>query len=125
MPFLDVRQPTRIEDATKQLQVVVFLAASSWISALRASGADGVFVRPFFENEQDKLVYRSVPLPRDASVDAAFRQAAFIGDNAFGVVPFGQGYGIRVKSQNVEEVLRQVQPDNADYFLSKRLNIYG
>ena len=94
VPFLDVRQPTRVAGATDELQVVVFLALSFLISALRGSGTDGV------------LVYDSVLLPRHASLDAAIRQAAFIGDNAFGVVPFGQGYGIRLKSQNSEEVLR-------------------
>ena len=123
--FLDVRQPTRVAGATEQMQAVAFLPASSWISALRASGTDGVFVRPFFENDQDKLVYRSVPLPRENSLDAAIRQAAFIGEGAFGVVPFGQGYGVRVKSENFEEVLRQVQPENADSFLGKRWEISG
>ena len=114
VPFLDVQQPTRVAGATEQLQVVVFLAASSLTLALRASGTDGVFVRPFFENDHDKFVYRSVPLSREAFLDTAIRQESFIGESAFGVVPFGQGYGIRVKSKNFEQVLRQVQPDNAN-----------
>ena len=87
--FSNVQEPTRVAGATEQLQALAFLQASSWISALRASGTDGVFVQPFFENEHDKFVYRSVPLAREASLDAAIRQASFIGETAFAVVPFG------------------------------------
>ena len=47
--FLDVRQPTCVVGTTEQLQAVVFLPAASWILAFRASGIDGVFVRPCFE----------------------------------------------------------------------------
>ena len=83
VPFLDVRQHTRVAGATEQVQVVAFLATSSWISALRASGTDGACVRPFFENDKDEVVYPSMPLPRDAYLDAAIRQAAFIRDIAF------------------------------------------
>ena len=95
MLFFDVRQPTRVAGATGRLQVVVFLAASLWISAFRASGTDGVSFRLFFGNDHDKFVYCSVQLAREACLDAAIRQASFFGENAFGVVPFGQGYGIR------------------------------
>ena len=77
------------------LQVVVFMADTSLISALRASGTDGVFVRPFIKNEQDKMLYRVAPLPVDVSLPTAIRQAACIGGKAFGVVPYSQGFGIR------------------------------
>ena len=52
--FLDVSQPTRPAGATASLQAIVFMPANSLIPALRASGVDGVFVRPFIENDQDR-----------------------------------------------------------------------
>ena len=73
-----MRQPTRVAGATGRLQVVVFLAASLWISAFRASGTDGVSFRLFFGNDHDKFVYCSVQLAREACLDAAIRQASFL-----------------------------------------------
>ena len=105
IPFLDVGHPTRPAGATEMLQVVLFMPVASLVAALRANGTDGVFVRPFIENEQDKLLYRIAPLPVDVSLPAAIRQAAFIGDKAFGVVPYGRGFGIRVKAQDFQEIL--------------------
>ena len=51
IPFLDVRHPTRPAGATEMLQVVLFMPAASFVAALRASGTDGVFVRPFIEHD--------------------------------------------------------------------------
>ena len=59
------------------------MAASSWILTLRASVTDGVFVRSFLKTDQETTAYRSVPLTRNASVDAAILQTAFIRDNGF------------------------------------------
>ena len=68
------------------------MAAASFTSALRASGANEVFARIFIENEQDKMLYRVAPLPIDVSMPAAIRQATFIGDKAFGVARYGRGF---------------------------------
>ena len=43
--FLDVRPPTRVAGAKGKLQVVVFVPRTAWISILRASGLEGIFVR--------------------------------------------------------------------------------
>ena len=96
------------------------MAANAWITALRANGTDGVFVRPFVERDEDKLVYRAVAMPRDTTLATAVRQAPFYGEKAFGVVPYGSGCGIRVKSEHFEEMLYQIQPDHAEQFLGKR-----
>ena len=121
----DVRQPTRPAGCTDTLQIVVLMGAHAWITALRASGTDGVFVRPFVERDEDKLVYRAVPMPRDTTLVTAIRQAVFYGEKAFGVVPYGSGYGIRLKSEHFEEMLRQIQPEHAEQFLGKRWEISG
>ena len=94
----DVCQPTRPAGCTDTLQVMVFITANALIIALRASGTDGIFVRPFVERDEDKFVYRAVPMPRDTTLATAIRQAAFYAEKAFGVVPYGSGYGILLKS---------------------------
>ena len=123
--FLDVRPPTRGAGAPDMLQVIVFLPSSAWIQVLRASGTDGVFVRPFFENDQDKNLYRVVPMPSSSSLAASIRQAQFFGETAFGVMPYANGYGIRVKSEDFENVLLQIHPEDADQFLGKKWEISG
>ena len=65
--FLDISNPTRPAGATDSLQSIVYLSAASLFTALRASGIDGVFVRTFIENDQDRLIYRAAPLPMDTS----------------------------------------------------------
>ena len=100
--FLDVSNPTRPAGATDSLQSIVYLPASSLITALRSSGLDGVFVRPFIESDQDRMIYRAAPLPLDMSLVSAVRQAAFFGDKAYGVVPFAHGFGIRVKTADYQ-----------------------
>ena len=123
--FWDVSNPTRPAGATDSLQSIVYLPASSLITALRSSGLDGVFVRPFIESDQDRMLYRAAPLPLDISLESAVRQASFFGEKAYGVVPFAHGFGIRVKTADYPEILTQIQPDNASQFLGKRWEISG
>ena len=89
------------------------MPANSLVPALRASGLDGVFVRPFIENDQDRLLYRAAPFALDISLAAAVRQANFFGEKAFGVVPFARGLGVRVKSSDYIEILNQIQPEKS------------
>ena len=84
--FLDVRPPTRQAGVEDVLQIVVFVFAFAFTILLRASGKDGVITRPFFESDADKNMYRCVPLDTGISVQAALRQADFLGDQAFGVI---------------------------------------
>ena len=117
--FLDVRPPTRIAGATDGLQVIVFVPVSAWIPILRASGVDGIFVRQFIESDHDRGIYRAVPMPVEATLATCLGQAQFLGEKAFGVVPYGGGFGIRVKSADFEEVLSLLQPEKRDQFLGK------
>ncbi len=123
--FLDVRPPTRPAGAEDLLQVVVFVSTVSFVPLLRAGGKDGVIVRPYFESDADKQVYRSVPLAVGTSLAAAVRQAEFLGEKAFGVVATAQGFGVRVKTESFEEVLRQVRPDDYQQFLGTKWEISG
>ena len=99
---LDVSNPTRPAGATDSLQSIVYLLATSLITALRASGLDGVFVRPFIESDQDRLIYRAAPLPMDISLESDVRQAGFFSEKAYRVVPFARGFGVRVKTADYQ-----------------------
>ena len=123
--FLDMRPPTRIAGATSALQVVVFLQVSVSTAILRASGLDGIFVRQFIENDRDRAIYRTVPMPVDATLATCIGQAAFLSENAFGVVPYDTGFCIRVKSCDFDEILALLQPHKRDQFSCKILEISG
>ena len=105
---LDVRPPTRFASAPDMLQVIVTLPMSSWVQILRASGIDGVVVRPFVETDQKKLIYRAVPLPARTTLASGIRQAQFLRENAFGVVTYAAGFGIRLKSKDFNNIFLQV-----------------
>ena len=123
--FLDISNPTRPAGATDSLQSIVYLSAASLFTALRASGIDGVFVRTFIENDQDRLIYRAAPLPMDISLESAVHKAAFFGDKSFGVVPFALGFGIRVNTLDYIYILNQIQPVDAGQFIGNRWEISG
>ena len=95
--FLHVSQLTRLADATDSLHAIVLMPANFLISAFRASGVDGVFMRPFIESDQNRLLYRAVPFPLETALQAAVRQANLFGDKAFGVNSFARTFGVRVK----------------------------
>ena len=64
-------------------------------------------------------------MPIDATLQVALRQAQFLGDKAFGVVPYGTGFGIRVKSEHFQEVLTHINPEKKDQFVGAKLEISG
>ena len=93
-----MRPPTRIVGAKDGLQVVVFVPRGAWIPVLRSSGLDCICVRQFIETDKDRLIYKAVPMPVGATLATCLGQAQFLGEKAFGVVPYGSAFGIRVKS---------------------------
>ena len=64
-------------------------------------------------------------MPMDASLATSLGQAQFLPDKAFGVVPYGAGFGIRVKSCDFEEVLTLLQQQKRKQFHGKTLEISG
>ena len=112
--FLDVRPPTCLAGAKDDLQVVVFVPCSARIQILRASGVDGHFVRQFIETDQDRLIYRAVPMPVDAALPTCVGQAQLFGERAVGVVPYGCAFGIQMKSFDFEEILSLLQPEQRE-----------
>ena len=123
--FLDVRPPTRIAGARDGLQVIVFLPVSACIQILRASGLDGIFVRQFIENDKDRQIYKAVPMPVGATLATCIGQAQCLGDKAFGVVPYGSGFCIRVMTCDVEEIRTLLQPQKRDQFSCKNFQFQG
>ena len=71
------------------------------------------------------MLYRAAPLPLDISLESAVRQASFFGEKAYGVVPFARGFGVRVQTADYQEILTQIQPENARQFIGNRWEISG
>ena len=94
--------------AELKLELKLELEPSAWIGILRASGIDGVFVRQYIESDQDRSLYKAVPMPVDAQLSTCVAQAQFLGEKAFGVVKYGGGFGIRVKSCDFDEILTRI-----------------
>ena len=103
--YVDVRLPTRIAGSPDMLQVSVFMSTSSWTQVLRANSVDGVSLWHFFENNQNKLVYRARPFPKNTILSAAIRQSQFLGDKAVEKVCHEAGFGIRMKAEHFDEIL--------------------
>ena len=64
-------------------------------------------------------------MPTDATLTTCLGQAKCLGEKAFGVVPYGFGFGIRVKSIDFEEILILLQPEKRDQFLGKTWEVSG
>ena len=122
--LLETRPPTRTP-GTAGLQVLVYVAQASSAALLRASGADHVYTREFYESDADRAKFRIVPCQENSSAKAAREQASHMGDEAFGVVRTKRGFGIRVRSENYEAVMMRLRPDDAQQFLGDRWEISG
>ena len=70
-------------------------------------------------------MYRAVPTPVDATLTTCIAQAQFFGEKTFGVVPYGTGFGIRVKSLDFKEIPALLQPHSRDQFSGKTCEISG
>ena len=77
------------------------------------------------ENDQDRAIYRTVPMPVDATLATCIGQAQFLREKAFGVVSYGSGFCIRIKSCDFEKILAFLQPEKRNQFSGKTLEISG
>jgi hypothetical protein len=101
---LDVRPPTRVAGRPGEIQVVATISTKSEAATLRASGKDGVWVRPFYKAPQDRDRFNVVLMERGKSLDEACRAAERLAGDAWGVVPTRQGYAVRVLADQKERV---------------------
>ena len=44
---------------------------------------------------------------------------ASFSEKAFGVVPFARGFGVRMKTNDFQQILTQIQPENNQHFSGK------
>ena len=79
----------------------------------------------FVESDQERSIYRAVPMPTDTTLATCRVQAQFLEEKAFGVVPYGSSFGIRLKSWDFEEILSLFQPEKRYQFLGKTLEGSG
>ena len=122
---LDVRPPTRSAGSEDQIQLVAMIKESLVDQVLRASSRDGVFTRTFFESDEDRAMYRVIPLEEGTTLQAAQSKAAWLGDASFGVVTTRRGLAIRVKAGDFERVVKQVRPDDSHKLLGSKWEVSG
>ena len=101
------------------VQVIVVMKGAGQTSVLRAAGVGGVFSRRWYPKREDgemqmdgelEKEFRTVPLPLEQDLESCRRTAIGLGDLAYGVLPFGKGFGVRVKLEKFAEVLARVNP---------------
>ena len=73
--ILETRAPTRTP-GVPGIQVIVCTSAASVTPVLRVSGTDGVFTREFYDTDEDRQRYRTVPCAEGSTSKAALEQAA-------------------------------------------------
>ncbi len=110
--------------AGNEIQVHVMLAAPGFDAAMRANGKDCVFVRPFFAPEEEKK-YAVVPLQSDVDLASAMRQAEFLGEQAWGVVPLKRGFGVRVRATDYAMLAEKLRPDDHNTVTGEKYEVSG
>jgi hypothetical protein len=125
--LLDTRPATKRTDGAgaTSLQVVATIAITSVESTLRASGKDGIFVRPFYASAADSEVHKVVPLVATTSLAAARTKAEWLDTKALGVVALRRGFGVRVLAAEYDTTAALLRPDDAAQLLGKRWEVTG
>jgi len=99
---MDVWSPERKSSIFGEwMQIMFRVLEQDAETVLKASGKDGVFTRPFFATEEDRLVHKVVWLPTDTKLQEANRQAERM-EKALGLVANSRGLGIRVPAVEAE-----------------------
>ena len=106
------------------VQLVVRVPVKNVKCVLRASGQDAVFVRLFFECEEDSEKFKIVPFATDVDLAGAVRQVTRMGDH-YGVVKTHRGFGARVIADQFEDAVRQIRTEDAAAFLGTRYEVSG
>ena len=122
---VDTKPATTSDVGGPSIQVVAFVAKDCLLGVLKASGVDGVFVRPFVTKDSGPGDFKVVLLPPGIALEEARSKAKFLGDMAAGIVSTKKGFGIRVEAANFEKAIRAVRPDDAASLIGKMYHISG
>ena len=106
------------------MQLIVRISAKEEDKIMRASGLDGVFVRPFFESTEDASKYKIIPFTAETDLAGAIRQAGRMQCH-FGVIKTRKGYSVRVLPEDFEEAARAIRPDDVASFTGTRYEVSG
>ena len=122
---LDVHNPTRISGISGQMQVIAEVGAKSQVTCLKTSGVDGVIIRPYYQTQMERDLYRVVPLLATLSLPEANRKAVWLGALAMGVVPYKRGFAIRVLATDYKQAVLKLRPEDAEYLMGQQWDISG
>ena len=101
---------------------------------LRKSGTAGAFSRPWYPKQDPggtamqmdaQREFCTIPLPLDQDRDSCIRTAMSCGEEAYGIVPAGSGFGLRVRAEKKEETTRNIHSEGAQRFLGEKYEVRG
>ena len=104
--------------------MIATVPSSEWELVMKASGQDGVFARPFFE-DRAKYGYRHVPLAPATNLAEAARQHAFLASGGMGIVQSARGLCIRVKSADFDQTIRVLRPEDFTRYVGNVYHVSG
>ena len=105
------------------IQATIRVPQDSVGKLLKASGLDGVWIRPMWE-EAKQQGFRVVHLPRSITIAGATRMAARM-DFHLGIVKTKNGFAVRILGSKYEEAVKLVSPDDAEELLLPKFEVSG
>ena len=121
--LLDMHRPSWQSDTMETLQVVVTLADSALPALMKASGASGVFTRPFYDSSGEAGVHKLVPLQTTCLASALRTAKSQAG--SIGLVATKKRLTLRVLAEAHEAAVREIHVTSPNQFLGKRWEASG
>lgn len=129
--ILDIFPPSMLDGERKCVSTVVVIRKEDRAKVLKKSGEQGCFSRPWYPKKdpsmevEEEKEFCTVPLPLEQNLESSLRTAASLGNDCFGVVPCGPGFGVRVPTAKQVEITRQIRPEDAPLILGKSYEVRG
>ena len=78
-----------------------------------------------YRTDQDRLIYKAVSMPADATLTPCIGQTQFLRETACGVVPYGSNSVFRMKSCDFETNMLLLHPQKRNQLLCKHADIHA
>ena len=114
----------KLINGVMSVQIYIQVSITDVDKVLRASGLDSMFVRPFFEIEEETPKFKIMPFTEETDLAGAVRQAGRMPCH-YGVVKTRKGFGVRVLAEQYEEAVHIVRPSDSASFLGTRYEMSG
>ena len=121
--LLDISVPSKHLEF-ENFQMIARVSSSLVHKALKCSGAQGIFTRPYYEAGTVQQDYKVVPLPMEADLASGLRTANSHAV-AVGLVTTRSGLALRVPTAEFETTVKLIHPTEPSRFLDQRWEVAG